>query len=145
MRNVVALSIFVAVMVVPACIGAFAPVGICVTIWRYDCVESLIGPTSDRSQPASWVFLTLLVPSGLIAIAGATTLYLAMLHFFPWLVLEMHHSSRRNEARLIRWERRMAVAWGRNLRFRHRRLAEAKAKGNTHGASKDRAWGDELA
>lgn len=138
MRNAVALLIFWAVCLI-GCHAAFASVGICVMIWRYDCVESLIGPTSDRSHPASWVFLASIVPSGLITITGVMSLYLVLLHFFPWLILEMHHSSRRNEERLIRWERRVAVAWGRNLRFRHRRLAEAKAKGDTHGAPKDRA------
>jgi hypothetical protein len=130
-------------IVVSGCIALSAPVGLCVLIWRYDCVESLIVPVGDGSPSAFWVFLVAAIPSGLVAIAGAMTLYLTLLRSFPGLIPGPRHSGRRFEGRMLRWERRMAVAWSRNIRLRHRRFAEAKAKEDAKGASEERARGDE--
>ncbi|HWE39878.1 MAG TPA: hypothetical protein VG406_25230 [Isosphaeraceae bacterium] len=122
MRNAVAITIFIAVMAVAGCLGAAAPLGICVSIWRYECVDSLVGPKGDRGHPASWVFLALQLPSGLLAIAGALTLYLLLLHVFPWLTPEVSRESRRLHSNLLHWERRCAIAWRRQILFELRRL-----------------------
>jgi hypothetical protein len=130
MRNAVAISVLLGVTAISGVLGAAAPVGICVTIWRYSCVESLIGPTSDRSHPASWIFLALQIPSGLISIAGALTLCLFLLHFFPSLTPETDPRGRRLKLKVLNWERRCAVAWRRHVRYELRRLG---ASGNTAG------------
>src|SRR5262245_18902562 len=134
MRNAVAISVFVGVVTISGLLGAAAPVGICVTIWRYSCVSSLIGPTSDRSHPAFWAVLALQVPSGLIAFAGALTIYLLLLHFFPSLTLETDPRSRRLKLKLLDWERRCAVAWRRHIRYELRRF----------GVSGKSAWDEQI-
>jgi hypothetical protein len=132
LRNVLAVLLFMVVMGVAGIFGAFAPVGICAMIWRYDSIESLIGPTSDRSHPATWVCLALAVPSSCLALAGALALYLPLLHLFPWLTPETHRAGRRVSTKLLRWERRWVVAWARLIRYELQRLDET-------GEGKDRS------
>jgi hypothetical protein len=145
MGNAIRVLAFAAVMFVGGVIGASAPVGVCVGIWRYECVESLIGPSGDRGHPAFWAFLALVVPSGLLAIVGTMTICLCVYHVFPGLAPETDPAGRRVEAMICRLERRLAVAWGRNIRRRLRRLDEARAARAKKNPAGDRAWEDDLA
>lgn len=68
------------------------------------------------------VFLALMVPSGLVVCAGIVPIYALLLHFFPWLTLPTANDGRQTISWLLRWERRCAVAWGRQVRYELRRL-----------------------
>jgi hypothetical protein len=65
-------------------LGVGGAYGFCVQIWGTNILETALGSPPDRSHPAFWLSLILLVPSMLLGAAGALTLLILPVAFrFP--------------------------------------------------------------
>jgi hypothetical protein len=114
---------------VAAIVAATAPVGICVHIWRYGAIDSLVGPNSDRSHPVTWVLPCLMILSFLLTFPGAITFYMILIHLVPWFDPTVYSPARPDQRlrwKVLRWERRCAVAWGRHVRAELRGIEGAR-------------------
>jgi len=68
-------------------IGLLGAYGACVPIWGAGILDTALGSPPDRSHPAFWLSLALLVPSMLIGAAGALALLIMPVAFrFPTAV-----------------------------------------------------------
>jgi hypothetical protein len=142
-RFAVALLVPVSICAIAAVIADTSAVGICTAIWRYDAIDSLVGPTSDRSHPVTWIFPCLHILGFLFVFPGAIVFHLTLIHFVPWLDPTIYGAALTRDGlrwRLFRWERRCAVAWGRLVRAELRALeAASKATGISEGLSNGRS------
>ena len=65
-------------------VGVFGAYGACVPIWGSQILDTALGSPPDRSHPAFWLSLILLVPSMLLGAAGALALLILPVAFrFP--------------------------------------------------------------
>ena len=124
-RFAVALLVPISICAIAAIIVNTSAVGICAAIWRYDAIDSLIGPTSNRSHPVTWIFPCLHILGFLFMLPGEIAFHLTLINFVPWFDPTISGVAlTRNSLRwkLFRWERRCAVAWGRLVRAEIERL-----------------------
>jgi hypothetical protein len=65
-------------------IGLAGAFGACVPIWGSSILDTALGDPPDRSHPAFWVAMLLLVPAMLLGAAGSLTLLILPVAFrFP--------------------------------------------------------------
>lgn len=133
MRKAIALLVFLIVGAAASIIAVSTPVAICATIWRYEAIESLIGPRSDRSHPATWAYPCLAAFCGLVTLAGCLALYIPLIRLVPWLDLSRHDLPSKSlhpvvykwMRRSLDWERRFVLAWMHRIRADIRDLERA--------------------
>ncbi len=130
----ITILVFLVVISVPVIVAQYAVVGFVVTVWRFDAIRSLVGPDSDRSHAAFWVFKALYFIALFLAILAGCMVYLPLMRLFPWLDWSesVNPSTPGTEfwgpwprgavLRLLKSERRCAVLWSRRVRANIRQV-----------------------
>ena len=81
-RNAIVHLVAMTLFGLPGLMGAFAAMGLCVQFWGPQVLHTALASPPDRTQPAFWVFLLVMLPAIVVGCVGGIFTFVVPLYAF---------------------------------------------------------------